>query len=442
MKSRLLVALLLVALSPLGCKSTAAKPERKVAQASTAMALDEDSDAAVFSPNLAQRSNIAEGVIRESALSAIVGPYSNADTPPVARFLQLAHQSIDIEIYEIDDPIVRAAIRGALARNVRVRIIKEPRPVGRSCDAFGTNDNVDARCRDLRQLVGEVRRAGGTFAPFEKDALCGQLQRDGRCYQHGKMILIDDRLALVSTGNFNSSSLCNASAEPRACNRDYTYITRDRRVVGAFREIFNRDLQAQRYQPMEILEKHAAQNLATVSPFSLEPLVQFLRSAQTRIQIQNQYLRQDSGLVDVLLEQAKKGVKIEIQLSDVCHFGRVSDSQAFELTKLFAALESAGAKIKMFTRTHRIQNHPGYLHAKAIVVDQSRAWIGSVNGSSTSLSQNREFGVFFSHPSRVRAVSEFMKQDFDHPTNQAWRDSIRCRNRPAANEADPDQESE
>jgi hypothetical protein len=49
-----------------------------------------------------------------------------------------------------------------------------------------------------------------------------------------------------------------------------------------------------------------------------------------------------------------------------------------------------------------------------------------VNGSAPSLNQNREFGLFFSHPARVRAFSEFIARDFSDPTAQPWRDSLRC----------------
>jgi hypothetical protein len=43
-----------------------------------------------------------------------------------------------------------------------------------------------------------------------------------------------------------------------------------------------------------------------------------------------------------------------------------------------------------------------------------------------SLNHNREFGVFFSNPQRVAALSKFMKQDFENPASQTWRDSMAC----------------
>jgi phosphatidylserine/phosphatidylglycerophosphate/cardiolipin synthase-like enzyme len=93
---------------------------------------------------------------------------------------------------------------------------------------------------------------------------------------------------------------------------------------------------------------------------------------------------------------------------------------------MYSAMEKVGIKIRMFGKNHRINGKSGYLHAKAIVINKQRAWMGSVNGSSTSLNQNREFGIFFNHPARVKAFSEYLSRDFSDSTSQPWRDSLLC----------------
>ena len=370
--------------------------------------------------------------------SDITGIYSNPDTPTVSNFLGLAQNSIDIEIYEINDPGVRAALRSALAKKVVVRLVKDPKPIGEGCDLFSPDGEVKmkrkasvqakADCEDQRALVEEIKSAGGAFVPFNKPQLCGQEAASGQCFQHGKMAVIDHGLALISTGNFNNSNLCDLSyaIRPSACNRDFTYITRDPEVISALETIFSNDLAGVRYDLRPILTSGNLYKKLTVSPFSLKPLSEFIRTANVSIQLENQYIRPNSGLVDVLIENAQKGVKVEIQLTDECNFSKVSRTRLLQDQVMFKKMEAAGIKINMFAKQHRIHGLPGYLHAKVIVVDGRHAWVGSVNGSKSSLTQNREFGIFFHEPHRVRALANFLEQDFTNETNQTWDQSLSC----------------
>lgn len=374
-------------------------------------------------------------------LTRVTGVFNNSDTPTVAQLIRFARESIDIEIYEMADPEVRQALREALKKQVKVRIVKEPSPIGEKCNpwkqglsgksAKKASREVIADCLDQQGLVSDVRAHGGAFEPFNKNQLCGQKFREGRCYQHGKIVIVDRnrkerRLALISTGNFNSSNLCDLAYGPSTCNRDYTYITRDTVIIDTLSEIFEKDLDGKRYDLGAILKSRGVESKLTVSPFSLEPLAELIRGARNRIQIQNQYINPDSGLVELLIEKARQGRTVEVMLADVCSFGKVPEKKAYNLYLMFAAMEAAGVKIRMFNKSHRIEGKDGYLHAKAIVIDGQRAWVGSVNGSTTSINQNREFGLFFSHPMRVRAFSEFIARDFSDPTAQPWRDSLRC----------------
>jgi phosphatidylserine/phosphatidylglycerophosphate/cardiolipin synthase-like enzyme len=52
-----------------------------------------------------------------------------------------------------------------------------------------------------------------------------------------------------------------------------------------------------------------------------------------------------------------------------------------------------------------------YIHAKAIVVDGTTAWIGSENFTTGSLKYNREVGVIFTTPSEVAKVQAAIQSD-------------------------------
>ena len=415
---------------------------RTVSQAAEAQ-LDEDADDVAANFALTNRS-IDGFTLPDQSLNygALLGPFSNSEGAPEARVIRLARKTIDIEIYEIDDPDIRAALREQIAKGVRVRVVKEESPVGKTCHVWKDAHETDS-CDDLKALAKEIQAKGGAFEPWKKPDLCGQTAggRSKRCYQHGKIIVVDAdvpgrSLALVSSGNFNPTNLCDQNvARLSRCDRDYTYVTRDRSVIASLAKIVDKDLQGEWFDPRAIVAENGADGKLTVSPFSYDTLAAFLRSAQTRVQLQNQYVNPDSGLIEALVELAQRNVKVEVQVSDVCPFGKFKWTASKDadgkpmwglpnsvVSKRLAlqALRSGGVDVQLFPPGHRVGGHEGYLHAKAIVVDGKRAWIGSANGSGVSLNRNREFGVYFSNAKRVKAVSQYMESDFNDPNNRDW----------------------
>jgi len=408
--------------------------KRGLANRSPATYLDEDSDEKenglfLSVPNF----QLAK---KEQQYNPIIGIYSNPDAPPVADAIASARTSVDIEIYEMADPEVLNAILQAIKNNVKVRVVKDPNPVGPRCNPFypmmgkapKTQNSDD--CKLQVKVAEAIRKSnGGEYVPYNKNVFCGNKNKyGGACFQHGKMIIVDDQFALLSTGNFNPTSLCNLSVKPEKCNRDYSYITRDKESVFALKEIFERDLKGKAYDLPSILNRGQLKDKITVSPYSFEPLAAFIRSAQQSVQIQNQYIR-DKDLASVIIEKAKAGIKVEVLLSDVCNYGPISEKLARDSDLMFRAFTDAGIQLKMFYKDRKIKEKPGYLHSKAIVIDgelsdRRKAWVGSVNGSATSLHVNREFGIFFSNPRRVTELSDFMKKDFMDPTNITWQKSV------------------
>lgn len=468
MKYCVLVLLVLVGCTTASVDSTAhlRGPAREKTQTLTE---DEDNTPAVD----IRRLNFPKEAVNDPVYEQrAVGIFSNPDTPTIGQLLMSARNSIDIEIYEMEDPDIRNILRRKMQEDVKVRVVQEPTPIGKKCILFpeiiaakaeaeaNAKAKAEARakktgralnakkpkkpyiptpeCLDMRKFLEEVRAQkfeGPKYVAFNKTELCGQQSKQGLCFQHGKMVVIDRRLALISTGNFNSSNLCNLAAipQPLKCNRDFSYVTRDREVIRALNFIFEKDLMQKRYSDelSALLKTGNLPDKLTVSPYSLDPLVAFIRSANKRIQFAGQYIRPNSGLVEPLLEKARAGADVEVILTDLCYYGGVSQLRAKDDSLMFAEMEKAGIKLKMFTSEKTIHNLPGYMHAKAIVVDGqdpqlARAWVGSVNGSAPSLNQNREFGIFFSNFQRVRALSEFIGDDFKDPTLLSWRESISC----------------
>ena len=354
---------------------------------------------------------------------------------PEMDLVRSARSSLDIEIYQMTDPDFRSALRAAVNRGVIIRVVEEPAPLGAKCVPFfpaAISESSD--CADLRVLISEVRQAGGVFVPFNKASLCGQA--GAQCYEHGKMIIADRSRGLVSTGNFDSTNFCNLARSPSRCNRDFAVTTVDPEVVQPLLKVFESDLAGHAYDIRSIVTAQV-ESKVTVSPLSLDPLVQFIKSARHSIQVENQYLKEPT-INAALMDAARAGLNVQVMTASVCAFGTPKPSVLAQWNQSYASFSSSGVKTRIFNAQMRVDGVPGYLHAKAIVVDGVRAWVGSVNGSSTATSDNREFGLFLDDSSSVQNLASVLTQDFLDPASETWQESASCtKDRHASGSASP-----
>ena len=238
------------------------------------------------------------------------------------------------------------------------------------------------------------------------------------------MVISDRSQVLVSTGNFDATNLCNVARSPARCNRDYSVVTRDGDVVKTLQRVFDQDVQGTAYDLRSVITPSVESKL-TVSPFSLEPLVAFIKSARQSIRVQNQYLKEPT-INAALAEAARAGVQVTVMTESACAFGTPKPSAVTAWTQVYSGFDSAGIKSRIFNSSIRIGGLPGYLHAKAIVVDTTRAWVGSVNGSTTAASNNREFGLFFEDAASVQSLVALMDRDFSDSRGESWQQSLTC----------------
>ncbi len=372
---------------------------------------------------------------------------------PLIEMIAVAKKTIDIEIYTMGSKTVRRSLRDAIHRGVKIRILKDPNPLEEGCSLF-SDDVIKAKggyaaahaggskkkrrgrepkkaslldCDDQRKLVKEIVASGGRFEAFNKSLFCGDPKRP--CYQHGKVAVVDrgtsSQKALISTGNFEASNLCLLDEKPKRCNRDYHVVSSDRDVVESLMTTFDSDINGVKYDLRSRLGNQVSKKV-TVSPHSLSPIVAFIESAKSSVRIQNQYIH-DKHLIQALIDSAKKGRQVSVQVASICAFRKPKAADIKKEKKFFQTLESVGAKVRFFTSSQKIHGRPGYLHAKAIVVDDARGWVGSVNGSQTSLSSNREFGIFFEDPDAVKKLRDQMAADFSDAASENFEESSSCK---------------
>jgi phosphatidylserine/phosphatidylglycerophosphate/cardiolipin synthase-like enzyme len=71
-----------------------------------------------------------------------------------------------------------------------------------------------------------------------------------------------------------------------------------------------------------------------------------------------------------------------------------------------AIITTAGAQV------HRLSQSYLYVHAKVIVVDGRRAFVGSENLSTASLDHNREVGVIVADPGAIQTLESTFDGDW------------------------------
>jgi phosphatidylserine/phosphatidylglycerophosphate/cardiolipin synthase-like enzyme len=374
---------------------------------------------------------------------------------PALVMVAKAKSTLDIEIYEMEDLAFLEAIRAAVTRGVVVRIVKDPYPVpkGDQCTWFPglreadptwaadpkagdqTNEHAMASCRAAAlPMIAEIRAAKGMVVPFYKPHLCGQDEKpdaDGSyCYEHGKIIIADGTSALVSTGNFNADNFCDLPGNPRVCNRDFSYVTHDLSQISLLSTIFSGDLAEARYSLHALVNPlTSAAPTVTASPYSLAPLVAFLKSNANGpghvVQIENQYLK-EKNLNAAIQEIARAGAHVEVMVASLCSFGKPLDTAKDAEQTLYQGFRDAGVEFKYFPAGIKVHENKGYLHAKAIVIDGKKAWVGSVNGSNSALSTNREFGLFFEDEASVKLMARTLADDFRDASAESFDESWSC----------------
>lgn len=352
------------------------------------------------------------------------GVYLNSDGSPVVPLLKNAKRSIDMEIYTMKSPTIRRLLRDALARGVQIRVVAEPKPLGAKCKVLdGKKEAAGTDCGDEKKLVSEIKAAGGSYVGFNKEALCGTGDRDGRvgCFQHGKMVLVDG-VSLISTGNLDSTNLCLDNS--KTCNRDFSIVLRDPRIYQTLQSIFVADLKGTSYDVRSKIPQEL-ESILTVSPYSEHPILEFINSATETLEIEAQYLKEPK-INEALVQKSKAGVNVSIVAASACSFGFPKPTEANRVTEIYSEFDQAGITSRMFNKSNRVNGKNGYMHAKVMVADGKRAWLGSENGSTESITRNREFGVVFENPAWVKKLHAVIRADQVDPNTESWEESLTC----------------
>jgi phosphatidylserine/phosphatidylglycerophosphate/cardiolipin synthase-like enzyme len=292
-----------------------------------------------------------------AALQLATEPNAGGNRPFLAMIAG-AHRSIDMTMYELADPQVEAALAAAAKRGMTVRVLLNG---GYYSERESTNSTAYGY---LSSHGVAVRYTPAFFA-----------------LTHQKTITIDGRVSAIMTLNLTS--------EYYATTRDFAVLDSQPADVTAIEGAFNADWRDQRVTPS------AGAGDLVWSPGSSTELLHLIASARSSLQIENEEMA-DPAITSALCAAARRGVKVQIAMT-----------YESDWSSAFSELTGCGAQVRVYHG-----EHPIYIHAKVILVDNRTAFLGSENFSRGSLDSNRELGIVTSAPGIVHSLAGTLTSDF------------------------------
>ena len=290
---------------------------------------------------------------RTSSHTLIIEPDAGITT--IYDLLQSATKSIDMTMYELIDPQAEQILGQQAAKGLVVRVLLDQNlEKSRNTAAFNY----------LAAHGVKVAWAAKSYAAT-----------------HQKTITIDSATSVIMTLNLDSVDY--------AGTRDFALINTDPTDVAAIEATFNADFSGMAITPSD------GTDLVWSPTNSQSALIGLIGSATSTLAVENEEMS-DTAIVSALEAAAKRGVAVQITMS-------ANPAYATELD----ALDKAGAQIRTYAQTASL-----YIHAKVIVADASKAFLGSENFSSASLTKNRELGIILSDAGVIKSLQTTLASDF------------------------------
>jgi phosphatidylserine/phosphatidylglycerophosphate/cardiolipin synthase-like enzyme len=187
------------------------------------------------------------------------------------------------------------------------------------------------------------------------------------------------------TCNLTQSALGGSAS---ATNREYAIVDTHAEDTAAVATIFQADWD--RTQPVV-----NDANLVISPTNSRAKLTSLIDSARTTLLIEQEEM-DDPGIEDRLIAAAQRGVTVSVTLASFADSPAPSED--------VQRLRSGGVEARY--------SHTLYMHAKLILVDGRRAFVGSQNFSAVSLDANREVGIIVADQTVVAQLASVAQGDW------------------------------
>jgi phosphatidylserine/phosphatidylglycerophosphate/cardiolipin synthase-like enzyme len=273
---------------------------------------------------------------------------------PIYALLRSPKKTLDLTMYKLRDAQAQQALIEDANRGVKVRVLLDRLSGG-----------------SFNQSVFDDLKAHGVSVAWGSTKVS---------ITHQKSFVIDRKKAVILTGNFQEAYYSGS--------RDYALVDTKAKDVAAIESTFDLD---RANSPVTA----ASGSDLLWSPGSEAKLVSLIASAKHTLRVENEELK-EPAIVSALAAAAKRGVAVQLLMMDQSGW-RAN----------FRLLKAAGVDVRTFALSA-----PLYIHAKAMVVDARRVFLGSENFSVRSLQENRELGIVTWTKAVVAAVQVTFARDF------------------------------
>lgn len=294
---------------------------------------------------------------------------------PILDAIATAKTNIDIAVYEFNAQKLIDALIAASHRGVKVRVALEK-------ESFSSSNR--------NQETAQILRASGIAVNWEPRTFV---------FNHQKLLLIDNKLAIVLTANLVFATFAN--------ERNFGVKIKDADSVAAAQQIFNHDWSYQTATPQLSLLKWGPND-------SRPAILRVINGAQKTLDIYAPELS-DREVIQALAHAAHRGVKIRLLSSSNPDETVDQDERLYRETPYYY-LTKVSAAVRLLDDL--------YIHAKVIIADYQTdapsAYIGSANLSKNSLDCNRELGVIISNSNALQPVMNIFDHDWLAATVFFW----------------------
>jgi phosphatidylserine/phosphatidylglycerophosphate/cardiolipin synthase-like enzyme len=238
---------------------------------------------------------------------------------------------------------------------------------------------------DVRVLFDKGQTANQKYYSELKSAGADVMWSDAEKYthMHAKVIMADDKKAIISTGNFSYTYSIKK-------NRDYVATTTDPEDLADLISLYDADWN--RGAPLLPCTR------LLISPINARMRIkQLIESAKSTLDVQSMQFA-ETEVRDAVAARKKAGVDVRVLMADPFWVNTNTAAANF--------LGTQGIPARFLT-------DPG-MHAKAIIVDGKQAYLGSINLSFTSLNKNREVGVVVLDATQVQRMSTTFEKDWSN----------------------------
>jgi cardiolipin synthase len=278
---------------------------------------------------------------------------------PFLHAVQSARSRADLVMYELSDPTFERALVSAEKRGVQVRVLLNGGYYG------GGSSANEAAYSYLKANGVPVRWSPPRFA-----------------LTHQKTLVTDDRTAYIMT--------LNLVDEDYSTSRDFAVVDTNSQDVSAIEATFIADWRNQSIKPPDGVD-------LVWSPGALDSELSLINSVRHTLDIYNEEMN-DAAVTSALAAAARRGVDVKVVMT-----------ASSDWNSAFKKLTGAGVHVRTYKQDASL-----YIHAKMILVDGRRVFLGSQNFSAGSLDDNRELGTILSTGAMIRSLEATFAGDYAH----------------------------